>query len=123
MTGLTKWTECKSQNGYGENGIVLKGGDNRILSVVKNENGIEFMEECDCYFSETYTKEDALKVIDELREWLTCSEFINILLTKADYELLKDKLAELRDAGPEGEGWQSKELEDLQNKINKASKE
>lgn len=67
---LTKWIEGKSENGYGDKGILLKGGRERILSVVKNESGIKFTEECDGVFSETYSKEDALKLIDELREWI-----------------------------------------------------
>jgi len=67
---MEHWIEGKSENGYGEKGILLKEGDERILSVVKNENGIQFMEECDGYFSHTYTKEEALKLVDELREWL-----------------------------------------------------
>jgi len=69
---MEHWIEGKSGKGYGEKGILLKEGDERILSVVKNENGIRFMEECDGYFSHTYTKEEALKLVDELREWLNC---------------------------------------------------
>ena len=69
---MEHWIEGKSENGYGEKGILLKEGDERILSVVKNKNGIQFMEECDGYFSHIYTKEEALKLIDELREWINC---------------------------------------------------
>lgn len=64
------WTEGISENGYGERGILIKGGDERILSVVKKEEGIQLMEECDGCFSEVYTKEEALKLIDELRIWI-----------------------------------------------------
>jgi len=67
------WIEGKSENGYGEKGILIKGGDEKILSVVKNEEGIQFMEECDGYFREVYSKEDALKLIDELREWINAT--------------------------------------------------
>ncbi len=67
---MKHWIEGKSENGYGEKGILIKGGDEHILSVVKNEEGIRFMEECDGYFSETYTKEEALELINELREWI-----------------------------------------------------
>ena len=67
---LTKWIEGSSENGYGEKGILLKGGDERILSVVKTEKGIQFMEECDGWFSETYSKEDALELINELKNWV-----------------------------------------------------
>ena len=67
---LTKWIEGVANNGYGEKGILMKGGDERILSVVKTKNGIQFMEECDGYHSITESKEDALILIDELREWI-----------------------------------------------------
>jgi hypothetical protein len=64
------WIEGKSENGFGENGILLESEDANILSVVKNQNGIKFMEECDGWFSRTYTKDEALKLIDELKEWV-----------------------------------------------------
>ena len=68
---MEHWIEGRSGNGYEEKGILIKGGDERILSVVKNEDGIQFMEECDGCFSETYTKEEALKLVEELREWIS----------------------------------------------------
>lgn len=67
---MNHWIEGKSEKGYGEKGIILKEGDGSILSVVKKENGIQFMEECDGYFSHTYTKEEALKLVDELLEFI-----------------------------------------------------
>ncbi len=67
------WIEGKSENGHGEKGILIRGGNERILSVVKNKEGVQFMEECDRYFSESYTKEDALKLIDELRAWISAT--------------------------------------------------
>ena len=67
---MDHWIEGKSEKGYGEKGIILKEGDRSILSVVKKENGIQFMEECDGYFSYTYTKEEALKLVDELLEFI-----------------------------------------------------
>ena len=67
---LTQWKEEKSCNGYGALGIVLIGGDARILSVVKEKDGILFTEECDGYFSQLYSKEDANKMIDELKQWI-----------------------------------------------------
>jgi hypothetical protein len=48
---LTQWKEEKSCNGYGALGIVLIGGDARILSVVKEKDGILFTEECDGLFA------------------------------------------------------------------------
>lgn len=67
---LTKWIEGNADHGHGEKGILLKGGDESILSVVKIIDIIEFREECDGYFSVQYTKEETLKVVDELREWI-----------------------------------------------------
>ena len=69
---LTKWKTGKSENGYGEDGIVLLDGDlDRVLSVTKQEGGqIQFMEECDGHFRLTCGKEDALRVVDELRSWI-----------------------------------------------------
>ena len=67
------WIKGKSENGWGEKGILIKSGDERILSVVKNEKGIQFMEEGDGYFKEVYTKEEALKLIDELRAWINAT--------------------------------------------------
>lgn len=68
------WIEGRSENGHGKKGILIIGGELRLLSVVKTKEGIQFMEECDGYFSETYTKEDALKLIDELQEWINNKE-------------------------------------------------
>jgi len=70
---MKHWIEGNSENGYGEKGILIKGGNERILSVVKNEQGIQFMEECDGCFSEIYTKDEAMKLIDELREWINAT--------------------------------------------------
>ena len=67
------WEICRIENGYGEEGIILKGGDGRIVSISKTEKGIKFTEECDGHFSETYTKEDALKIVDELRAWINAT--------------------------------------------------
>jgi hypothetical protein len=60
---LTKW------KGSAEF-IVLDGGDDRIISATKTEEGIQFTEECDSYFSETFSKEEAIKVVDELKNWI-----------------------------------------------------
>ena len=56
---------------FGEEEILLKDG--RILSVVKNKEGIRFTEEGDGHFSVLYTKEDALKLVDELKAWINAS--------------------------------------------------
>lgn len=70
---MKHWIEGNSKNGFGEKGILLKEGDGRILSVVKKDNGFQFMEECDGYFCHTYTKDEALKLIDELMYFINCS--------------------------------------------------
>lgn len=53
--------------------IVLNKGENRILSVTKSEDGIQFMEECDRYYRHTYTKAEALELINELLDWVESS--------------------------------------------------
>lgn len=67
---LTKWVEGSTERGYGEKGIVLKGGDERVLSATVSGGIVRFMEECDGEFSAHYTKEEALQVLDELRDWI-----------------------------------------------------
>jgi len=67
---LTKWREFEYSSGV--TSLALEGGDERILLVHKTSEGIKFEEACDQYFSESYTKEDALKVVDELRQWILC---------------------------------------------------
>lgn len=73
MGNMEKWKIGRTENGYGAEGIILKGGDGQILSVLKNDTGFVFREECDGYFLETYSKEDALKIIDELRDWINAT--------------------------------------------------
>lgn len=65
---MIHWLEIKSDEG--EKGILIKEGYSRILSVVKKQKGIQFMEECDNNYSHIYTKEEALKLVDELRDWI-----------------------------------------------------
>ena len=67
---LTKWIYGKSENGNGDEGIVLNGGENKIVSVVKTNEGIKFTEECDGYYCETFTKQEALIIVDELKKWI-----------------------------------------------------
>ena len=66
---MKHWINGKSENGYGLKGVLLKSGE-RILSVVKTDNGIRFMEECDGHYERTYTTEEALELLDELKEWI-----------------------------------------------------
>lgn len=65
------WYKGKSEHGYGKEGILL--GD-RVLSVVKNEDGFVFREECDGWYSVTYSKEEALKLIEELKDWINTNK-------------------------------------------------
>ena len=67
------WKKGKTQDGYGDDGIILKADRDRILSVCKTDEGIKFTEECDGHFTETFSKEDAIKLIDELREWVNAT--------------------------------------------------
>ncbi len=67
---LTKWQIGNIENGYGIKGIILMGGENRILSVAKTKTGFKFTEECDGRFEEVYSKEEANKIADELKKWI-----------------------------------------------------
>lgn len=64
------WFEGKSEEGRGDKGIIMKRGSGQLVSVVKNEEGIQFMEECDGHFSADYSREEALELINELKEWV-----------------------------------------------------
>jgi len=56
--------------GFGETVIIL-GDDEGVFSVRKMPGGeIEFREECDGMYSVKFSKEDALKAVDELRAWI-----------------------------------------------------
>lgn len=41
-----------------------------ILSVQKTEKGFMFMEECDCVHYKEYTKQQALELVEELKQWI-----------------------------------------------------
>ncbi len=56
---------------YGSGTTVnLKGGDGSILDVTKITNGIRFTECCDEHFYADYTKQEALELIEELKQWI-----------------------------------------------------
>ena len=64
LNNMENWIKTKTT-------ATLKDGDSRIISVTKLDNGrFEFQECCDNWFSEVYTKEDAISLIDELKEWI-----------------------------------------------------
>ena len=70
------WHERKSESGDGSSGIILTADDQQhggyLLSVARNENGsITFREGCDAYYFRELSKDDALAMLDELRQWIT----------------------------------------------------
>lgn len=64
---LKYFIEKRTENGYGEIGIVL---DERIFSIRKEKEKFIFMEECDAYFQNAYTKEDAIDLLQEAIDWI-----------------------------------------------------
>jgi len=70
---MKHWKEgrpIRQNTEQGREGLILKGADERILSVAKTDEGFTFLEECDAYFEHEYTKDEALELIDELRNWI-----------------------------------------------------
>ena len=70
------WHERKTESGYRSSGIILTADDEQhggyLLSVARNENGsITFREGCDGYYFRELSKDDALSMLDELRQWIT----------------------------------------------------
>jgi hypothetical protein len=63
---MEKWIKQK------DNKILLnsEGEFSRILSIEKVDGDFLFKEECDGYFKKKYNKDETLKIIDELREWV-----------------------------------------------------
>lgn len=76
MTFWVKDNHCETHGlgRYEENCIKLKGkqieDDGRVLSVTIKGDQVEFMEGCDQYYNNAYTKEEALKLVDELKQWI-----------------------------------------------------
>ena len=73
------WHERKTESGDGSSGIILTADDEQhggyLLSVDRNENGsITFREGCDGYYFRELSKDDALVMLDELRQWITGTE-------------------------------------------------
>ncbi len=67
MNELEFLTEGNVEKGYGNKGVYF----NDIFSVEKvNADLFTIREECDCYHSEDLSKEDLLKLIQELKEWV-----------------------------------------------------
>ena len=69
---LTKWKIGKSQDSYGEKGLILLDGDfDHIVSLVKRPDGqIVFQEECDGYFTVAMSKDDAKQALREALAWI-----------------------------------------------------
>jgi len=72
MRILTKWKVGRTEDGYGEPGLILLDGDmNRTLSIRKDETGhIVFREECDGYFHATMTPDEARLALHEALAWI-----------------------------------------------------
>ena len=56
---------------YGKENLITIKKEDRILTVAKENNKIIFTEQCDDYYSQEFTKEDSLKLIKELENWIT----------------------------------------------------
>ena len=65
------WRIGRTECGYGENGLILKGDSDHIVSFRKINEGFEIREECDGNFSEIFTKKEVLELVEELKEWIT----------------------------------------------------
>jgi hypothetical protein len=59
--------EKRVENGTGDVGIVL---EEHVFSIVKDEDKFAFREECDGYFVERFTKEQALELLREATAWI-----------------------------------------------------
>ncbi len=46
----------------------------RIFSISVNEGKIRFREECDSYFYEDYSKEEAIELLEEAIKWIKAQE-------------------------------------------------
>ena len=67
--------ERKTYTGHQERKIIVLSQCDRVLAVERMLNGkIEIFEMCDENFGATYTKEEVLEVIDELRAWVVATE-------------------------------------------------
>jgi Fe-S cluster biogenesis protein NfuA len=68
------WKKGNNSNGYGEEAIILKCDDDygdRVLSVTQEEDGkVMFMEECDGCFSVSFTKQEAVEMVNELLNFI-----------------------------------------------------
>jgi hypothetical protein len=68
------WKKGNNSNGYGEEAIILKCDDDyedRVLSVTHKKDGkVMFMEECDGHFSVSFTKQEAVEMVNELLNFI-----------------------------------------------------
>ncbi len=69
-----KWfKQGTSQNGCGENGIILDNGtidSNRVFSIKCIGNEVVFYEECDGYFDVQFTSMEAIEMLEEAITWI-----------------------------------------------------
>jgi len=68
---------------FGDNGLILKGDNERILAAVKTDQGIKLVEQCDECFYKYYTPDEIVELANELIEWAKRNNMI------------KDKIEEL----------------------------
>ena len=64
---LKYFTIERTENGCGAMGAVLP---NRVFSITKEGGNVIFKEECDGYFYETFTKKQAIEVLNEAIEYI-----------------------------------------------------
>ncbi len=67
---MKHWKEERTWSSHiTDDAIVLKRCE-RVISVSKDGDCINFAEECDGAFGETYTKDEAIELVEELIEWI-----------------------------------------------------
>jgi predicted sugar kinase len=60
--------EGRIGRGYGKEGIIL---EEHIFSLsITEDNKIEIMEECDAFYQEVFTKEQAIEMLEEAVTWI-----------------------------------------------------
>jgi hypothetical protein len=66
---MKHWTKGREPVGEGNKGIILKQ-NHQVVSVYKIDGKISITEECDGWYEAEYTKEEALELIEELKQWI-----------------------------------------------------
>lgn len=66
---MKHWRKINAESGFDED-LKLLGANERLISISKAGDMFRITEDCDGYFSEVYSKEEMLELIDELKDWL-----------------------------------------------------